>query len=66
MAKAYRKNGTLVAKARSVAAQRGADNDAIFILSKPVRYPKQKTDCSDLPKQRKQLPTASANQPSLA
>ena len=49
MAKAYRKNGTLVAKARSVAAQRGADNDAIFILSKPVRYPKQKTDCSDLP-----------------
>jgi hypothetical protein len=49
MAKAYRKNGTRVAKPRSVATQRGADDDSIFILSKPVRYPKRKTGCSDVP-----------------
>ncbi|WP_200828944.1 hypothetical protein, partial [Caballeronia choica] len=29
------------------------NDDAIFILSVPVRYPEQKTGCSDLPKIKK-------------
>ena len=50
-AETYRKSGTPVAQAQQNAVQRGANDDAIFILSVPVRYPEQKTGCSDLPKQ---------------
>jgi hypothetical protein len=45
-------------KTRPVVAQLSANEGAIFALSVTVKNPKQKTGCSDLPRQKKAAHTA--------